>query len=155
MGIIVNNEQTEVRIDEALLESLTRIVESVLSAHQKGESEVGIILTDRETIHQLNRDYRQVDAPTDVLSFALSEGDQEPQAEFIPDLLGDVIICIPKAQEQAREYGHSFEREVLYLAVHGVLHLLGYDHQTAEEKQVMRAAEERFLTAQGWSRRHG
>ncbi|HHU50750.1 MAG TPA: rRNA maturation RNase YbeY [Firmicutes bacterium] len=155
MGIIVNNEQTEVPIDESLLVSLTRIVESVLSAHQKSESEVGIILTDRETIHQLNRDYRQVDAPTDVLSFALSEGNEGPQAEFIPDLLGDVIICIPKAQEQAGEYGHSFEREVLYLAVHGILHLLGYDHQTAEEKEVMRAEEERFLTTQGWSRRHG
>jgi probable rRNA maturation factor len=156
VGIIVNNEQSEVQIKESLLTSLTELVEKVLSAHEKSEVEAGIILTDEKTIHQLNRDYRQVDAPTDVLSFALSEGDEErPQAEFLPELLGDVIICIPRAKEQAIEFGHAFEREVLYLAVHGVLHLLGYDHQTAEEQQAMRAEEERFLTAEGWPRHHG
>jgi len=155
VGIIVNNEQTDLKIEDSLIKSLTAIVGKVLSTHEKSEAEVGIIFTDLETIHQLNRDYRQVDAPTDVLSFALNEGEESGlslEGNLLPELLGDVIICIPKAQEQAVEFGHGFGREVLYLAVHGVLHLLGYDHQTLAEKELMRKEEERFLSAEGWGR---
>ena len=73
--------------------------------------------------------------------------------DALPELLGDVVICVPVALRQAVEYGHSSTREILYLAVHGLLHLLGYDHQTAEEQTRMRQAEEKFLTEAGWGRR--
>ena len=99
-----------------------------------------------------------VDAPTDVLSFALAEEEplvpMEPNGDndSPPELLGDVVICLPIALRQAAEYGHSSTREILYLAVHGLLHLLGYDHQTTEEQRQMRRAEEQFLVEAGWGR---
>ncbi len=104
-----------------------------------------------DEIHELNRDYRGVDSPTDVLSFPQYEAEdiafycEEP--EEAPDelMLGDVVICKEKAEEQAREYGHSFERELIYLFTHSVLHLLGYDHEEAEDKAVMRKREEEIM----------
>ena len=104
-----------------------------------------------DEIHELNRDYRGVDSPTDVLSFPQYEAEdiafycEEP--EEAPDelMLGDVVICKEKAEEQAREFGHSFERELIYLFTHSVLHLLGYDHEEAEDKAVMRKREEEIM----------
>ena len=78
-----------------------------------------------------------------------------PARTTLPELLGDVVICLPIALRQAAEYGHSSTREVLYLAVHGLLHLLGFDHQTAEERRRMRDAEEKFLAEAGWGRNNG
>lgn len=157
MALIINNEQEEVQVSEGLIEALESLAKRILSAHGRNLAEVGITLTDYETIQQLNRDYRGVDAPTDVLSFALDEGEgyEFDDEDEIPDLLGDVIICLPRAREQAAEYGHSFEREVLYLAAHGLLHLLGYDHQEEAKRQRMREEEERFLIEEGWPRTDG
>ncbi|MDI3280889.1 MAG: rRNA maturation RNase YbeY [Bacillota bacterium] len=102
--------------------------------------EVGIILTSDEEVRALNRRHRGRDAPTDVLSFPLAPDWRSPYL-----LLGDVVISLERAREQAREYGHSWEREVGYLAVHGLLHLFGYDHATEEERAEMRRCEEAIL----------
>ncbi|WP_407314702.1 rRNA maturation RNase YbeY [Desulfosporosinus sp. SB140] len=117
------------------------------------EAEVSLTLVDDQRIHELNREYRGVDRPTDVLSFALQEEtEEEPDVEFEDDMLGDIVISVPRAREQAVEYGHSFEREIVYLAVHGTLHLLGYDHEDDEDKQEMRAKEEEVMSVLGLER---
>lgn len=113
-------------------------------------AEISVLICDGPVIHELNRTYRDVDAPTDVLSFALNEGEDDvPEEE---SELGDIVINLDRAEEQAREYGHSREREVAYLSVHGFLHILGYDHYDPEEKKAMRAAEEAILSACGLER---
>ncbi len=158
MAVIINQEITEPKLSKETLDALVSIAQRVLKAYGREEAEVGITLTDEETIHQLNREWRGVDAPTDVLSFALAEEEplvpMEPNGDndSPPELLGDVVICLPIALRQAAEYVHSSTREILYLAVHGLLHLLGYDHQTTEEQRQMRRAEEQFLVEAGWGR---
>lgn len=153
MEVIVNQEP-EAGLPEETIQAIVALAGRVLRAYGREKAEVGITLTDEATIHRLNRDYRGVDAPTDVLSFALDEGADEPvtEGEEIPDLLGDIVICLPYARRQAAEYGHPFNRELLYLTVHGLLHLLGHDHQTEEERRRMRAEEEKYLAEAGWSR---
>ena len=117
----------------------------------KARSEISVTFVNLEEIHQLNLQYRNVDSPTDVLSFPQFENMEElPQAGEI--CLGDVVICSEKARQQAEEYGHSFEREILYLFVHSVLHLLGYDHMEEEEKKAMRRQEERIMERMGLAR---
>lgn len=111
------------------------------------EAEVSIVLIDNERIHKLNLEYRGVDRPTDVLSFALQEEvEEEPDIDEDDDMLGDILISVERAREQAEEYGHSFERELIYLAVHGTLHLLGFDHEEEEDKQEMRSKEEEVMS---------
>lgn len=116
-------------------------------------AEVSLILVDDEYIHRVNHQYRGKDAPTDVLSFALNEG-EEPEIIDGPQetLLGDIIISLETASRQAEEYGHSLERELAYLSVHGMLHLLGYDHENEEEKAEMRKEEEHVLSLLGITR---
>lgn len=114
------------------------------------DAEISVLICDGETIHELNRDYRHVDAPTDVLSFALNEGEDDiPEEEKV---LGDIVINLDRAVDQAKEFGHSKEREMAYLSVHGFLHILGYDHYDPEEKKAMRKAEEDILGACGITR---
>jgi len=111
------------------------------------EAELSLTLVDNTRIQELNRDYRGVDRPTDVLSFALQEeSDEEPDiVGYHDDALGDIIISVERAREQALEYGHSLERELVYLAVHGTLHLLGYDHGEENEQREMRSKEEEVM----------
>ena len=138
------NEETETLI--------YRVLEKGAEMQQvPEEAELSVMICDAPVIHELNRTYRNVDAPTDVLSFALNEGDEEDCAEE-EAALGDIVINIDRAAEQAKEYGHSREREIAYLAVHGFLHILGYDHYEEEEKKEMRAAEEAILSACGLTR---
>ena len=121
---------------------------------------VEVCLTDDEAIHQTNLEMRGVDRPTDVLSFPMFElqPGEKPRAEWVdPDtdrvLLGDMMISLERARAQAEEYGHSLEREICYLAVHSVLHLLGYDHlDEGPMKQQMRAREEATLGRLGITR---
>lgn len=110
------------------------------SSWREVPGEVGIVLTSDEEVRALNRLHRGREAPTDVLSFPLEPDWQSPYP-----LWGDVVISLERAREQAREYGHSWEREVGYLAVHGLLHLFGYDHATEEERAEMRRCEEAIL----------
>ncbi|AFQ45822.1 rRNA maturation RNase YbeY [Desulfosporosinus meridiei] len=110
------------------------------------EAEVSLLLVDNQRIHALNLEYRGVDRPTDVLSFALQEEvEDEPEIEEEDQMLGDIVISVERARAQAQEYGHSFEREIVYLAVHGLLHLLGYDHEEENDKQEMRSKEEEIM----------
>ena len=107
--------------------------------------EISVTFVDMDEIHQLNREYREVDRPTDVLSFPQFYDLEEEIPEVGEICLGDVVICKDKAAEQAEEFGHSFEREIIYLFVHSVLHLLGYDHMEEDEKVCMRAREEEIM----------
>jgi len=136
--------------------------------HKAGETEgihkgeVALTFVDNERIQELNRTYRGIDMPTDVLSFAMQDESEEEQAIHfdeewegdIPggELLGDIIISVPKAIEQSAEYGHSLLREIGFLFVHGFLHLLGYDHHDEESEKAMFAKQEHILNEVGLTR---
>ena len=107
-------------------------------------AEISLTLVSLEEIRELNRDYRDVDRETDVLSFPQFEC-VEDMPEFGELCLGDVVICLDKVEEQAKEFGHSFERELIYLFVHSLLHLLGYDHMEEEEKKIIYEAQHTVL----------
>ncbi|MCY8233534.1 rRNA maturation RNase YbeY [Priestia endophytica] len=118
-------------------------------------AELSLTFVDNDAIQDINREYRGKDKPTDVISFAMEEmgeGELEIVGEDLPRALGDIIISIPKAEEQAEEYGHSFMRELGFLAVHGFLHLLGYDHETEEEEKEMFTRQTEILERYGLTR---
>lgn len=121
---------------------LTNAAEAAL-AYEGAEGDITILVVDDGMIHEMNRDYRNVDRPTDVLSFPAAEGEE---LLSIPDVfLGDIAISLPRAKEQAAEYGHSLLRELTFLAVHGSLHLMGYDHMTDEDRAEMFDRQDRIL----------
>ena len=125
---------------------LERAAQAVL-AHQSTDGDLTIVLTDDTQLHELNRDYLNIDAPTDVLSFPAFETDPETARRY----LGDILISVPRAAQQAQTAGHALEAEVQLLAVHGTLHLLGYDHAEAEEKNRMWKAQAEILESLGLS----
>lgn len=150
MIISMENDQDKVVLDEYLEQRLQDGLNAVAKLHDLTDmTEVDITIVDDEEIHVLNREYRNVDRPTDVLSFALDEDDEdEPELlEGQLHLLGDIIISAETAKRQGEEFGHGLEREIVYLAVHGLLHLLGYDHMEEADKVIMRAKEEEALRA--------
>ena len=112
---------------------------------------ISITLTNPTEIHKLNKEFRNVDKPTDVLSFPMFEKEEVDEIidkqikNVIPEVLGDIVISIERVEEQAKEYGHSFEREFAYMLVHGFYHIIGYDHIEEEDKKVMREKEEFVL----------
>ncbi|GMG70053.1 rRNA maturation RNase YbeY [Tetragenococcus halophilus] len=123
-------------------------------------SEMSITFMDNEGIQMINRDYRGKDAPTDVISFAIEEAGQNEMPIFfddeemtdLPNELGDIMISTQRAQEQAAEYGHSYEREVGFLALHGFLHINGYDHMRPEDEKEMFGLQKEILNAYGLKR---
>ncbi|KLU59624.1 endoribonuclease YbeY [Peptococcaceae bacterium CEB3] len=135
-----------------------RIEQGIRAALRAGtgpeEAEISLTLTDDAGIRALNREYRHLDRPTDVLSFALRErDDEEPEVlDFEDEMLGDIVISVERARAQADEYGHPFLREIVYLVVHGTLHLLGYDHVEEAGKSAMRAKEEEAMALLNLSR---
>lgn len=146
----------EVRIDPPFRSAvrvpwLRAIARRVLAAESAGPVELGIAISDDATVRDLNRRYLGLDEPTDVLSFGLSEESDTPFAlppgEAAP--LGEVIISYPTAVQQAREEGHSVEAELAHLLVHGILHLLGYDHLERDDERAMRRKEEQILARLG------
>ncbi len=152
-------------IDESnyLKENQNTLIQEVIAQAAQhlnlGEDyEVDISIVSDQEIHELNRTYRGIDRPTDVLSFALeetTEDDPLAQVALPVDLgrfLGDIIISYPRTQAQAEDYGHSLERELAFLAVHGFLHLNGYDHQSPEEEAEMFGLQEEVLTEYGLQR---
>lgn len=153
MQLLISNEQDQVEISEELLGLLERVVAEALKGEDlPGEPEVSLVLVDDARIAELNRRYRGVDAPTDVLSFPMLEGEESPSpGEEL--LLGDIVISAPRALAQAEMYGHSLERELAFLTVHGVLHLLGYDHQTPEDEERMRQKQREILERVGLGER--
>ena len=136
-------------ITELMTEAATLVLENEGADTER--SEISVTFVSGEEIRELNRDYRGVDRVTDVLSFP-QFGPDEDFPEEGPIELGDVVICRDKIVEQAAEFGHSEAREAVYLFTHSVLHLMGYDHETEEEKQEMRAAEEKVMAELGLSR---
>ncbi|RID89460.1 rRNA maturation RNase YbeY [Peribacillus asahii] len=149
-------------IDETneISEEVQKLVESVLQfAAQKEDIEEGtelsVTFVDNARIREINKEYRNKDAATDVISFALEEMGEE-EVEIIgadmPRVLGDIIISIERTKEQAEEYGHSFDRELGFLALHGFLHLLGYDHMTESDERVMFTKQKDILDEYGLSR---
>ena len=110
---------------------------------------IGVTLVDNEFIHNLNKQYRKIDRPTDVISFAFLDGINNKESLFKSKEevdLGEIYISYEKAKEQAESYGHSLERELRFLFVHGLLHLLGYDHMTKEDEKIMFALQEEILS---------
>ena len=148
MIVLLENKQDKIAIPKEMQKLLTGAMEIVAKRQKlKANTEVDITIVTDEEIHVLNKQYRNVDRPTDVLSFALDEGEEEPkiQDSEAVHLLGDIIISAPKAVAQGEEFGHGLKREMTYLAVHGILHLLGYDHMEEKDKVVMRKEEEAVL----------
>lgn len=130
---------------------LKKVLKSAMKIEKLTNTSFNVILVDQATIHQLNKEYRGIDKETDVITFALEDDDSVILPEGMR-VLGDIYICLPKARSQAKEYGHSFFRELSFLAVHGFYHLLGYDHQTKEEEEVMFAKQEEVLRKNGIKR---
>lgn len=133
-------------------EEYKKIIKKVLEQCFKDEGlnnkklYVNVVLTNSENIRKINKTHRNIDRETDVLSFPMFEKYEiQNIGEEIEDILGDMVISIEKVQEQAKEYGHSFERELAYMVVHSFYHLLGYDHMNEEDKQQMRQKEENIL----------
>ena len=154
MQIEISNQQEKMTVTQAIEDRIIEVLEETARVHEVDDlAEVSLMFTDDETIHEMNREYRGIDRPTDVLSFALEEGEEEeiyggPEE----NLLGDIIISVETATRQAEEYGHSVEREMAFLALHGMLHLLGYAHMEEAERQEMRAQEEAILASLGITR---
>ena len=151
--VFIKNNQKKVVTTPPLRRLIKAAVNATLDFEDfTADCEVSVTLTDNEKIHRLNRDYRNVDRPTDVLSFPLCDWEEEGQA-FGPMALGDIVLSLEKAKEQAEAYGHSYEREVAFLTVHSVLHLLGYDHETSEEDEAdMFRRQDAILEVMGLSR---
>ena len=154
LKIYFENAQDKLPLTYKMKMLIREAVETTLDFEDfQNHCEVSVTVTDNEGIHELNKKFREVDKPTDVLSFPLFdfEGEtDEPPVDEIMSNLGDIVISLEKAKEQADEYGHSFEREVAFLCVHSMLHLLGYDHETSDEDDVeMRSKQTEIMRIMG------
>ncbi|MCQ4086144.1 rRNA maturation RNase YbeY [Saccharibacillus sp. JS10] len=159
-----SNEQNQYEISDALIAQFNQLLTAAGEAEGVTEGEVALTFVNDEEIHRLNKEFRNIDRPTDVLSFAMRDSMEDEQEityeveqedevgpEF-DEMLGDIIISVPRAIAQSEDYGHSVERELGFLFVHGFLHLLGYDHQTAEDEAVMMGKQEAVLQQIGLTR---
>lgn len=137
--------ETKENLDE-YMDKLYGLLEFALKREKLDNVEFNIIFVDINKIHEINREYRGIDRPTDVISFAL-----EDNMDIMLDhrLLGDIYICLEKAHEQALEYNHSYLRELAFLMIHGLLHLLGYDHMKPDEEKIMFSKQEDILNEYG------
>ncbi|WP_136606547.1 rRNA maturation RNase YbeY [Paenibacillus dokdonensis] len=158
-----NNEQEEISISEELVSTLELLLQKAGEAEGVLDGEVALTFVDDKQIHELNMEYRGIDRPTDVLSFAMNEFtdeeldivyelEEDEELQDMPEMLGDIIISVNRAQVQSEEYGHSLEREIGFLFVHGFLHLLGYDHQDKESEAEMMGKQEAVLAEVGLTR---
>ncbi len=165
MTSYVENE-TLVQFDFDSKEILDLVVEQILQEENcPYETQVSLLLTDNEGIHEFNKNYRQVDAPTDVLSFPMIPFENEADFSLVDDseadffdpesgelILGDIIISVDRVREQAEKYGHSIKREFAFLVAHSMLHLCGYDHMEEEQAHIMEQKQEQALVALGITR---
>ncbi len=148
METMITNQQTRVEFDQYLENTITAVADAAARLHDLGpDTELSILLVDNDFIKKLNALYRGQDKATDVLSFAMNElGEEEPADESGgTNILGDIVISLEKALEQSEEYGHSLAREVGFLTAHGLLHLLGLEHDTESGDQDMQAWQEKIL----------
>lgn len=149
--MIITNKQKEIKIPTGLRMLVRRCCNAVLRMEEfKGSAEISVTFVDNPQIRELNKQYRGKDAVTDVLSFGMGEnGNYDIDPETGAQILGDVVISMVKAQEQALRFDHSLQREVGYLTAHSVLHLLGYDHEDNMERVRMREKEELVMEQLG------
>lgn len=156
LKVYVKNNQTEVKVPVGIRLLIRRCCQAVLSTEGFGkDAEVSVSFVSNSEIKNLNKIYRDKDSVTDVLSFPLtgSDGSEEINQETGAVLLGDIVISLETAVKQASNYGHSLEREIGFLTVHSMLHLLGYDHETSQlDQRIMREKEESVLEKLGISR---
>lgn len=129
------------------LKTVKELLDFVVKCEKLENCVFNVIIVDNTYIHELNKEYRGIDRPTDVISFALEDHIDEVNLDF--RMLGDIYISLDKAKEQAIEYGHSFLREICFLTVHGLLHLLGYDHIKKEDEEVMFKKQDEILNEFG------
>ena len=152
---IIENEQDKLEFTEELSEIMQKAVAStlqVVGGDEETDFEVSVLITDDDGIHQINKETRDIDSPTDVLSFPILEFDEdgvmiEESGDYDGDmlLLGDIVISLERAKAQAEEYGHTLQREVGFLTVHSTLHLLGFDHMEEPYTSVMRGREKEIM----------
>ena len=159
--ILIENEQAQIEIDDEIESLIKKCVDAVLGYEECDfDAEVSVSIVSENEIKELNNEYREKNSITDVLSFPMLEFDEDNQMicdEFDFDeeniVLGDIVICAKRADEQAKEYGHSFEREIAFLTVHSMLHLLGYDHEHSEDmEQEMFKKQKEILNKMGITR---
>lgn len=148
-NVEIFNETNEKIKDLELLKPLLEYARKVENLEDT-ELEFSIIIVDNKRIHEINKQYRNIDRPTDVISFALEDNQEFQFDHYRP--LGDIYISIDKVKEQAKVYGHSETRELAFLTIHGFLHLLGYDHMKPEDEKVMFARQEEILNGFGITR---
>ena len=148
LEIAILNEQRKYYLSVEQKSLIERVLQALAAQEGIADSEVAVTLVDEDQIRALNRDYRGLDQATDVLSFAMNEGEEDDFVEIdeAVNLLGDIIISLPHVYAQAEEYGHTPERELAFLVVHGFLHLIGEDHETDEAADQMFAKQEALLT---------
>lgn len=142
--------ETEENLENEI-KCMKKILRSALRHEKVRNSTFNVIIVSNERIWEINKTYRKIDKPTDVISFAL-EDNKEEKFNSKKRVLGDIYISIEKAREQAKEYNHSIIREVCFLSVHGILHLLGYDHMNEDDKKVMFGKQELILNGKRFSR---
>ncbi len=159
--IIIENEQDKISISGSINKLIERTIDLCMKAEELDKAyEVSVLIVDDEEIREINREHRDIDRPTDVLSFPMAEfengelisdeGDYDPDSDEL--MLGDIIISAETAKRQADEYGHSFEREIAFLTAHSCFHLLGYDHLEEEEEKIMIGKQESILRQMGLNR---
>ncbi len=158
--------EAEKKLDFDYESIIRNVVEEALDYEKcPYEAEVNVILTDNEAIQEINRDHRQIDRPTDVLSFPMIDYESPSQFDRLEDyvedyfnpetgelVLGDIVVSVDKVEEQAEKYGHSQERELAFLVAHSMLHLCGYDHMEEEERLEMERKQEEILERKGYRR---
>lgn len=152
MEIEIRREPEHLTVSMEDMDAVRRVVETVGRLYGAEEAEVSVTLTDDAHIHVLNREYRGVDRPTDVLSFALMESEEPEIIGGASEVLGDLVISLERVQAQAEEYGHSALRELSFLTVHGMLHLLGYDHMEEDERLEMETEQRHVMEELGIER---
>lgn len=153
VDIILENEQNKAELTPQIEKAISDVCEAVMHEEECDfDAQVSVTLVDNDTIHEINKEQRGIDKATDVLSFPMLEfdengvadGEYETEGDFV--LLGDIVISMERAKEQAEEYGHSLLREVAFLTAHSMLHLLGYDHVDDKEgEEIMCEKQERVL----------
>lgn len=158
--------EAEKKLNFSYKELINSVILAALDAEEcPYEAEVNVILTNNEEIHEINKEYRSIDRPTDVLSFPLIDYETPADFERVEDyaedyfnletgelMLGDIIISIDKLYEQAQNYGHSIERELAFLVAHSMFHLMGYDHMNEEERMIMEQKQSELLNHMGITR---
>ena len=145
MNLLISNNTKEDLDLEEISARAEKTIKEVLRTEDFSENvEVSLSIVDEDQIHKLNKEYRNVDRKTDVLSFPMDEKAYDDEGNPII-LLGDIVICLDVAKDQALDFGHSFEREIMYLICHSTLHPLGYDHIEEDDKKVMRAKEKEIM----------